>query len=158
MSFLFAAALIGSGLLAGTLFGVAVGVVPAFAAVPAGEYVRIHRVVGAGFDRVMPFIVIATSAGDLIVAPAVGGPARVLLLAAVVLQAGVAATSQLGNVPINRRVRSLPAGPLPDGWADPRSAWRRWHLLRTSFALAALTAHALAALSLIHPALEGSLS
>ncbi|WP_067499150.1 anthrone oxygenase family protein [Actinoplanes sp. TFC3] len=145
---LLAGALIGSGLLAGTLFGVAVGVVPAFAAVPAPDYVRIHRVVGAGFDRVMPFIVLLTSTADVAAGLALGGPARVLLLLAALLQAGVAVTSQLGNVPINRRVRSLPAGTLPPGWADPRPAWRRWHLLRTALACTALVAHALAALSL----------
>jgi len=143
-----AAALIGSGLLAGVLFGVAVGVVPAFAAVPAERYVLLHRVVGLGFDRVMPHIVLGTTALDLILSTVVPGPARGLLLTAAVLQVGVSAVSQLGNVPINRAVRSLPDGDLPDDWADPRRRWRGWHLLRTTLALTALAAHAIAVVTL----------
>jgi uncharacterized membrane protein len=139
---LISVALIGSGLLAGVLFGVAVGVLPAFTSVSAERYVSLHRVVGAGFDRVMPRIVAATTALDVIAAVRVAGPVRGLLLTAAVLQAGVALVSQLGNVPINRAVRSLPEGGPAAGWPDPRARWRRWHLLRTSFALAALAAHA----------------
>ena len=64
---------------------------------------------------------------------------------------GVALVSQLGNVPINRRVRSLPEeGALPADWADPRAAWRRLHLLRTTFALAALAAHVLVLTFFLH--------
>lgn len=141
-------ALIGSGLLAGTLFGVAVGVLPAFASVPAQRYVSLHRVVGAGFDRVMPWITAGTTALDVIAAFGVAGPVRGLLLTAAVLQAGVALISQLGNVPINRAVRALPEGPLAAGWPDPRGRWRRWHLLRTSLALGALAAHAVVLVTL----------
>jgi uncharacterized membrane protein len=141
-------ALIGSGLLAGTLFGVAVGVVPAFASVSAERYVSLHRVVGAGFDRVMPRIVAATTVLDVTAAFGATAEVRGLLLTAAVLQVGVALVSQLGNVPINRVVRSLPEGALPAGWSDPRGRWRRFHLLRTSFALAGLAAHAVVLVTL----------
>src|SRR4051794_20402039 len=118
---LVAATLFGSGLLAGVLFGVAVGVVPAFAAVSAEGYVSLHRVVGAGFDRVMPKLVFATTVVDVIAGVRLGGPARALLLTAAALQIGVALVSQLGNVPINKSVRSLPAEGLPADWSDPRA-------------------------------------
>src|SRR4051794_15832447 len=121
---LIAATLFGSGLLAGVLFGVAVGVVPAFAAVSAERYIALHRVVGAGFDQVMPKIVFATTVFDVIAGIRVGGRAGALLFTAAALQVGVALVSQLGNVPINKSVRSLPEeGVLPAGWSDPRARW-----------------------------------
>jgi uncharacterized membrane protein len=146
---LVAVTLFGSGLLAGVLFGVAVGVVPAFAAVSAEGYVSLHRVVGAGFDQVMPKIVFATTLFDVIAGIRIGGTVAGLLFTAAALQVGVALVSQLGNVPINRRVRSLSIeDALPADWSDPRAAWRRLHLLRTAFAIAALAAHALVLVTL----------
>jgi len=149
-AYLIAATLFGSGLLAGVLFGVAVGVVPAFSAVSAERYIALHRVVGAGFDQVMPKIVFATTVFDVIAGIRIGGTAGALLFTAAALQVGVAVVSQLGNVPINKAVRALPEeGLLPADWSDPRARWRRLHLLRTTFAIAALAAHAVVLVTVV---------
>jgi uncharacterized membrane protein len=138
------AALVGSGLLAGVLFGIAVGVLPAFAGLPVDRYVEVHRLLGRDFDRVMPLIAVIATLADIGLVVTTTAWARYLFLAGAVLQLGVSAVSQLGNVPINRVVRSLPASGVPAGWADPRARWRHFHLLRTSFALLALAANAVA--------------
>jgi hypothetical protein len=141
------AVLVGSGLTAGVLFSVALSVVPAFAGMPAQRYVELHKLVGRRFDHVMPPMVLTWTVLD--VALAVGADttsARVLFGVAAVLGGGVAAVSQLGNVPINRRVKRTPAGALPTGWTDPRPRWRVFHLLRTYLAVSGLAINACALL------------
>jgi uncharacterized membrane protein len=135
--------LVASGVVAGVLFSVALGVVPAFLALPPDRYIEVHKLVGRRYDRVMPPLVVTCTVLDLVLAvTADGGPRRALLILAAALGAGVAAVSQLGNVPINRRVKRLPAGGPPPDWPDPRARWRALHLVRTVLALLALAANA----------------
>jgi hypothetical protein len=139
--------LVGSGLTAGVLFSVALGVVPAFLDVPAERYVELHKLVGRRYDHVMPpMVAVWTLLDTLLAVRADTGAARLLFAAAAGLGCGVAAVSQAGNVPINRRVKRLPAGPVPAGWADPRRRWRAYHLLRTYLAVLGLAANACALL------------
>jgi hypothetical protein len=137
--------LVTSGTAAGVLFSVALSVVPAFVALPPDRYVEMHKLVGRRYDRVMPPMVAATVAADVILATSAADVAAATLFAfAALLGVGVMVVSQFGNVPINRKVKGLAPGPMPLGWQDPRSRWRELNLIRTSFAILGLAVNACA--------------
>ncbi|WP_433440005.1 DUF1772 domain-containing protein [Nonomuraea sp. CA-141351] len=137
--------LLGSGTVAGVLFAVAVSTVPALAAMPPDRYVYTHTLLGRNWDPTMPLIVLGTTLLDIVLAVwAPGGVARALVICATVCLFGVSWVSHLRNVPINKRVHQTDPDAVPPGWEDPRPVWRRWHLLRTSFAMVALVANSLA--------------
>jgi uncharacterized membrane protein len=139
------AVLLGSGVVAGVLFGVALSVVPMFLRLSPSQYVDTHRLIGRNFDPTLPLTVLGTTALDVVLAVlAHGTAARVRFAAAAALLFAVSAVSHLANVPINRSVKTLPPGPVPADWDDPRRRWRNWNLLRTSCALAALLINAVA--------------
>jgi uncharacterized membrane protein len=139
------AALLGSGIVAGVLFAVALSVLPALFAMPTDRYVQAHQLLGRNWDPTMPVIVLTSFLLDVVLAVLATATQRALLAAAAVLLLGVSAVSHLANVPINRRVKSVTdASALPDSWVDPRPLWRRWHLLRTALAVLALLANAVA--------------
>jgi len=135
--------LVASGIVAGVLFSVALSVVPAFFALPPERYIEVHKLIGRGYDRVMPPMVVTFTVLDVVLAAGTDRVAgRALLGLAAVSGLGVAAVSQLGNVPINRLVKSMPVGDVPVGWPDPRPRWRALHLVRTALAVLALAANA----------------
>ncbi|MER5772352.1 anthrone oxygenase family protein [Streptomyces sp. NPDC001985] len=139
------AALLGSGIVAGVFFAVAVSVLPTVQTLPAPQYVQLHRRLGEGYHPVMPLVVTGAVTADLallLLAP--GTASRTLFAVALLGLVGVQLVSQFGNVPINRRVHALDPGAIPADWDDPRTPWRNWHRLRTGCAVAALTANALA--------------
>ncbi|MFA1548297.1 DUF1772 domain-containing protein [Actinomadura chokoriensis] len=140
-------ALSGSGITAGVLFAVAVSVVPTLRAVSPPLYVRIHQLLGRNWDPTMPVIVLTSAVTSLVLGLiADSGAARVLFLTGAVLLVAVSGVSHLLNVPLNRQVKGLdPDAPLPEDWRDPRAEWRRWHLLRTALAIAAVLVNATAA-------------
>ncbi len=138
-------ALLGTGLVAGVLFAVAISVVPALIAMPPARYVVTHKELGRRYDRIMPFIVAGSTIINSVFASQAGDARhRTLFLAAAMCMAAVAVVSQTGNVPINKRVKSLAPEDIGPDWDDPRRRWRAWHLLRTCCAIAgcALTATA----------------
>lgn len=131
--------LLGTGLTAGVLFAVALSTLPALFAMPPGMYVHAHRLLGRNWDPTMPVIVLTSTLVDILLAVRATGTVRALAALAAVLMLGVSAVSHLANVPINRRVKAVTdTERLPDDWTDPRPLWRRWHLLRTALAVAAL--------------------
>ncbi len=139
------AAVTGAGLTAGVLFCVAISLVPGFLALPAAGYVEAHKLFGRYFDRIMPPIVVTTTVLTVVLAVRdEPGGSRPLFIAAALSLLGVSLVSQLGNVPINRAVKSLTPERVTPGWRDPRPVWRNWHLLRTVLALLALVLSALA--------------
>jgi uncharacterized membrane protein len=140
-------ALMGTGVAAGVLVAVELSIVPAFLALTPERYVETHKLVGRYFDRVMPLLVLATVGVDISLAVWARGGAALAFGAAAVLLICVGAVSQFGNVPINRRVKALAAGPVPVGWTDPRRSWGRLHLVRTMFAVSALVMAGAGALS-----------
>lgn len=138
-------AVVGSGIVAGVFFAVAVSVMPTLMTVPTNIYIDMHRNLGKGYHPVMPLVVSAALVAELglvVLAPDV--TTRVLFVGSVVCTVGVQVVSQFGNVPINKRVQAVDARALPVGWADPRRLWRDWHHLRTVFALVALVLNATA--------------
>ncbi|MPY48865.1 DUF1772 domain-containing protein [Streptomyces acidicola] len=139
------AAVIGSGIVAGVFFAVAVSVLPAVQTLPADRYVELHRKLGEGYHPVMPLVVTVGVLADLaLLFVADGGTVRALFGVALLAMVGVQVVSQFGNVPINKKVHALDPAALPADWQDPRLPWRSWHRLRTVFALAALAVNALA--------------
>lgn len=139
--------LVGTGLVAGVLFAVALSVVPALIAMTPERYVDTHKLLGRRYDRIMPFIVTGSTAVDVGFAVRADGTPRLLFVLAAVSMAGVAVVSQTRNVPMNRIVKRTRPEDLGPGWRDPRPAWRDWHLVRTCCAVAgcALTAAAVVA-------------
>jgi uncharacterized membrane protein len=138
--------LLGAGVTAGVLFGVALSVVPAFDALPAEGYLRLHRLIGRHFDPTMPIIVLTSTVTAIVRACLTGLAAQRLLFAgAAVLLFAVSVVSHLGNVPINRLVKA--GAGVPPGLAGLRRRWRTLNLLRTALACLALAFLAVA----VHP-------
>jgi uncharacterized membrane protein len=138
-------AVLSSGVVAGVLFAVALSVLPALFAMPPDRYVYAHQLLGRNWDPTMPIIALSSLVSDIVLATLVPvGPGRMLFVAAAVLLLGVSVVSHFCNVPINRRVKGLDPNRIPVQWCDPRPLWRRWHLLRTVFAVVALAANAVA--------------
>jgi uncharacterized membrane protein len=120
------AAVLGSGVVAGVLFAVALSVLPALFAMPINRYIYTHQLLGRNWDPTMPVIVLSSFALDVALAMLTTGAHRVLAAAGAILLLGVSAVSHLANVPINRRVKAVedPEAP-PASWTDPRPLWRR---------------------------------
>ena len=138
------AVLVGSGLVAGVLFAVALSTVPALMAMPPDRYIYTHKLLGRNWDPTMPIIVIGSTLLDVTLTVTVDGRSRWLFLLAAVLLIGVSVVSHLCNVPINKQMRQLEPDAMPADWNDPRPLWRSWHLLRTGLAIAALAVNSLA--------------
>ncbi len=137
------ASVMASGVIAGVFLALAVSVLPALSAMPPAQYVQAHRLLGQGYHPLMPVLVGSATAADIALAALLPGTSvRVLAAAGAVALAGVMAVSQFGNVPINKVVHATSA--ITAGWADPRPAWRRWHLVRTAMAFAALALNTVA--------------
>jgi uncharacterized membrane protein len=137
--------LLGSGTVAGVLFAVALSTVPALAAMPPQHYVMTHTLLGQNWDPYMPLIVLSTTLLDVGLAVLVpSAETRPLFVAGAICLLGVAVVSHFANVPINRRVHQTDPANIPPDWRDPRSLWRRWHLLRTSLAMLALVVNSIA--------------
>jgi hypothetical protein len=96
----------------------------------------------------MPALVISSAGLNVTLAFLVDGTTdRVLHVVSAVLLLGVVAISQFAAIPLLRMVRGVDPDRLPPDWRDPRRAWRAWHRLRTAFAVLALAAAAVAAVS-----------
>ncbi|GAA3072922.1 DUF1772 domain-containing protein [Streptomyces olivoverticillatus] len=131
--------LLGSGIVAGVFFAVAVSVLPALAAMSPDRYLHTHQLLGKGYHPAMPLLVNATLLADIALAVLVGpGTARALLIATAVGIVVVEAVSHLCNAPINKEVGRTSAQAPPADWRDPRPRWRRWHMVRTAAALLVL--------------------
>ena len=143
------AVLLGSGVTAGVLFAVAVSVVPALRDLAPDRYVEAHQLLGRNWDPTMPIIVLGSTAADAllaVIAPQLS--TRLLFGLGAVLLFASSMVSHLLNVPLNRTVKKLdPRAPLPADWSDPRPAWRRYHLWRTTLAALAFLANAAAAVT-----------
>ncbi|MFI0411617.1 DUF1772 domain-containing protein [Actinomadura sp. 3N508] len=130
--------LVGTGVVAGVFFAVAISVMPALIAMPPDRYVFTHKLLGRHYDRVMPFIVLGSGAIDVVLAAGSNGAVRWVFAVAAVCMVGVAVVSQTRNVPINNQVKKLAPEEVGPDWDDPRFSWRDWHLVRTAFAFAAI--------------------
>ncbi|MER8062502.1 MULTISPECIES: anthrone oxygenase family protein [unclassified Streptomyces] len=140
-----AAALVGSGLISGVFFAVAVSVLPALNAMTPDRYLQAHSLLGKGYHPTMPLLVNATLVADIVLAVAApSATIRSLLITSIVGIVAVEAVSHLCNVPLNKVVRGTDSGVVPVDWQDPRPRWRMWHMIRTVAALLVLTLNSLA--------------
>jgi uncharacterized membrane protein len=140
--------LLGTGVVTGVLFAVAISVMPALIAMSPSRYVDTHKLLGRYYDRIMPVIVLFSVLGDgYLAATAESGQRRVLFVLGAVAMAGVAVVSQTRNVPINNQVKATASEEIDADWSDPRLPWRNWNLVRTACAAAGcvLTASAVVA-------------
>jgi uncharacterized membrane protein len=133
-----------SGVIAGVLFGFAVSVMPAFSAMPPDRFVYSTKLIGRNWDPMMPIIVITSTVVDIVLAIVAPGPTLPLFVIAAVLLVGVSVVSHWCNVPINRQVKKVDPENMPTDWSDPRPLWRRFHYLRTTLAVLAVAANAVA--------------
>jgi uncharacterized membrane protein len=138
------AALLGSGVVAGVLFAVALSVLPAMFAMPPEKYLYAHQLIGRNWDPTMPIIVLTSTLADVALAVILPRPGRWFFASGAVLLLAVSIVSHFCNVPINRRIKALDPENLPVDWQDPRPLWRRWHLARTILAIVALLLNAMA--------------
>ncbi|SFQ64726.1 Uncharacterized membrane protein [Amycolatopsis arida] len=136
-------AVMASGIVAGVLFAVAISTVPALLAMPPGQYIYAHKLLGRNWDPTMPVIVLTATALDVVLAIlAPNGLGALLFGVGAALLVMVAVVSHWCNVPINRQLRTLDPDRMPAEWQDPRPLWRRWHLLRSTLAALALALNA----------------
>ncbi|GAA4561731.1 DUF1772 domain-containing protein [Micromonospora coerulea] len=144
-------ALVASGITAGVLFAVAVSVLPTLFALPAGTYIRVHRLLGKGYHPVMPIVVNVGMVADFLLVPVAldaDHGSWLLFLVAGLLLAASQFVSHLGNVPINRQVKRVDPDAVPADWWDPRPKWQALHRTRTSLAVGALVLNAIAVVTL----------
>jgi uncharacterized membrane protein len=134
---------IGSGTVAGVFVAVTLSVMPTLAVLPVNTYVRVHQLLGKGYHPTMPAIVLLVLAGDITLAVTdhADGATQLLVLACV-FQVGVQVVSHLRNEQLNKRVRLVDGTVIPASWTDPRESWRRWHLVRTTLAIAVFVINA----------------
>lgn len=136
-----------SGIIAGVMAAVSRAVVPTFAALPADRYVQLHQLLDSRFDPFMPWItrfnLLQGVVMVIVVEPLVP---KILTAVGMLLLAAMAVVSELGNVPINRKVLSWDPAQPPTGWSELRSRWARWQHLRSFLAAASFTAVTVAAL------------
>ena len=115
---------------------------------PPQRYVALHQLLVTRFDPFMPACILTAlvaSAVSAAVAPV--APATVLHAVAAVLLLVTVTISLTKNVPINNWLKTLDANALPpdfDRLLPRRVVWRNWNLVRTSTALTALAANAVA--------------
>ncbi|MGW5442312.1 anthrone oxygenase family protein [Streptomyces asiaticus] len=138
--------IVAAGIVTGTFFAVAVSVFPVLMTMPPRQYVATQRRLGEGYHPVMPIIVSSVLVGDVLLAVfADGGGLRAVYTVAAALFLAVPLISQYGNLPLNKAIQAADRDGVPDDWADPRPGWRRWHLIRSVFAVVALVLNVLAA-------------
>jgi len=136
------AVLLANGLAAGVMLSTVIGTVPLMMVLPYDRYVHLVQFLWRRYDPFMPIANGLSFAADVVLA--VTEPAaRPLWCAAAALLACVMVISVWKNVPVNRYVMSLDPAARPEDWPrrDPRAFWRRWNLIRTSLAVAALAAN-----------------
>jgi uncharacterized membrane protein len=136
-----ALAVLCSGIWAGVMIGVQVGVAPAERSLQGSDWIDAHRRLHQGFDPFQPILGgITILLALLLAALRQDRRARLLALAGGGLAGAAGAISELVNIPINEAVaRWDDASPPPD-WADRQSRWLRFHALRVACGLGAFLA------------------
>jgi drug/metabolite transporter (DMT)-like permease len=90
-------------------------------------------------DPALPILLGTSAGGAVAFASLTEGAERLLALAGVVLLAMILVSSIVLAEPINSQFRRRPEGDVPPDAERLRRRWRRFHLVRTVFAVAAFT-------------------
>ena len=144
--------LFSSGIVAGVLVCVLVGMVPLFEDLPARTSLNLKQNFDPHVDRVNPpATAVAIASGVLILVSVEGltSTARVFTLLGVVGSVGVGITSLAVNRPINKRMSTLPSESPPPEFGELMDRWTRAHSVRTLAGLLSFVGYVLAALSAI---------
>lgn len=145
-------ALLANGLAAGGLMIAVLGGAPLQFVLPVDRYITVHNFLTTRFDPFMPICLVTTILTDAALAFVAPTPATQLLTGiGAVLVASAISVSLTKNYPINKWVRTIDPGALPDNWAevDPRVRWRNWNAVRASLTVAALLVNLTAASTLL---------
>lgn len=89
-------------------------------------------------DPAMPILLVACGAAAVAFASLTEGSARMLAVAGIALLVVILAGSIVVAEPVNSQFRRRPEGVVPPDAERLRRLWRRFHLARTSLAVAAL--------------------
>jgi uncharacterized membrane protein len=132
------AALVVTGLVAGSVFGIWRGY--DLAQYSPAAFIEVHQGAVRGLNTLLP--VLGMVATVLVIALAVierrNRRTMILLLVAAVLLAVAGLVTRLGNQPINDLVMTWTPDTLPANWEAIRDSWRSFHLVRTIASIAAL--------------------
>lgn len=125
-------------LLVGTMFGIWLGFNPS--GLSAATYIEQQQHAIRALNTVLP-----AAGGVCIGLTAVlalrtkdDGRSRYPLIAAVVMQLGVALVTRFANQPINSQVMTWSAQAPAANWMELRDTWWHWHVVRTFLGLGAL--------------------
>ncbi|MDA2813660.1 DUF1772 domain-containing protein [Nocardiopsis sp. RSe5-2] len=154
--------LAGSGIQAGALLMVLLGVCPTLRALPVPDWIRLHVALDRSIERYMPALNVATSLATLVlVFLPQDGPARWVRVAALCCNSALALMSELVNVRINKSLKTVAAdmpatggAPGPDTPLDEerlsavRERWIHGHAWRTVVITAGFLLYILAAVPL----------
>lgn len=140
-------------MVAGSVFGIWRGYDPT--TFSATAFLEMHQGAVRGLNLLLPALALASIIFTLTLTWLARGKGSVfwLYLAALLLMVGAGVVTRFFNQPINAQVVSWTADSLPANWADLRSTWWNWHLLRTGFSVVGI-ALLLAAIILDRPPLR----
>jgi hypothetical protein len=130
---------VGSGIQAGALLMVLLGVCPTFRVLEIPEWMRLHVSLDRSIERYMPALNVTTGGTTLILLfLAQDNDVRVLRVLALVCNVSLALMSELVNVRINKSVAARvavqvggPAAAPDEDLAQVRERWIWWHRWRT---------------------------
>lgn len=136
--------LVGGGLWAGGILMFAMERTNLWRRMPVEQYVVDFRRSVLRVDPLLPILGIMSCVGGVLFAVNNDGRAAALSWMAIVLVGVVIAGSIWIAEPINSKFRRLPEGQAPEGAADLRIRWHRFHAMRNVVALAAFVCMAAA--------------
>ena len=132
------AALVVTGLIAGSVFGIWRGY--DLAQYSPAAFLEVHQGAVRGLNALLPLMGLVAIA--LVIAVAIlerrNRRPLAMLIAAAALLAVAGLVTRLGNQPINDIVMTWTPDTLPANWEVIRDTWRSWHLVRTVASIAAL--------------------
>lgn len=143
------AAVVLAGIAAGSLVTVHFAVLPVIERLPPDVGVTVHRLSHGFVHRfIPPSIALAALCGLGLFAadPDLGRATPAAALAGGLAAVAVIVVSQLGGVPLARRIHGYPPEAVPAEFPQVLRRWGNFDLVRTAFAVAALACFAVAAL------------
>ena len=132
------AAIVTTGLVAGSVFGISRGY--DFAQYSPAAFLEVHQGAVRGLNTLLPVLGMVATVLVIVLAVVERHNRRtlVMLIVAAVLLAASGAITRLGNQPINDVVMTWTPDTLPSDWEGVRDSWRGFHLMRTVTSVAAL--------------------
>ena len=130
--------LVTGGLFTGVIFTVAVERVNLWRRMPVEQYVVDFQRSVRRVDPLQPIMGTVCAVGAVVFAINSQGRPATLAWIAVGLIAVIMVASFVIAEPMNFRFRRLPEGQAPEGAAEMRTKWRRFHYARCAVALAVL--------------------